>query len=107
MVVLHRTICYSHGMDGMTIADAARVLGMSENGIRRRIQRGDMVAERIGARLLVIPNHEVERWRSLGKLKPGPRPARERKEQRLSGSQDTRQVHSRHEQYPGHTMQMV
>ena len=71
-------------MDGMTIADTARALGMSMSGVRRRIQRGDMAAERVGARLLVIPTHEVERWRQLGKRRPGPQP--QRKERRLSGS---------------------
>ena len=84
--MLGDTICCSGAMDGVTIAEAARVLGMSDNGIRRRIQRGDVVAERVGARLLVIPNHEVERWRSRGKLSPGARPARTGEEHGLSGN---------------------
>ena len=79
-MVLRDSICYSGAMDGVTIAEAARVLGMSENGIRRRIQRGDMVAERVGARLLVIPTHEVERWRKLGRQRPGPKPLARGKE---------------------------
>ena len=78
--MVRHSICYSGAMDGVTIAEAARVLGMSENGIRRRIQRGDMVAERVGARLLVIPTHEVERWRQLARQRPGPKPLTRGKE---------------------------
>lgn len=61
-------------MNEMTIAEAAKALGMSEVGVRLRIRRGDMRARRMGARLWVIPAEEVERWRKLGKQRPGPKP---------------------------------
>jgi excisionase family DNA binding protein len=58
----------------MTVIQAARTLGLSPAGIRRRIERGEMKAELISPRLYLIPAEEVERWQQLGKLKPGPRP---------------------------------
>ncbi len=58
----------------LTVKQAAAELGLSDVGIRRRIQRGDMHAERIGRKTLMIPLPEVERWRALGKLPPGPAP---------------------------------
>jgi excisionase family DNA binding protein len=64
----------------MTIAEAAAALGLSHAGVLRRITRGDMRATKIGQRVHIIPVEEVERWRALGKLKPGPRPGRTRAE---------------------------
>ena len=60
-------------LDVYTIEQAAEALGMSVGGIRLRIKRGDMIAQRIGARVLAIPGHEVRRWQEQGKLKPGPK----------------------------------
>jgi len=57
----------------MTVQEAAASLGVSVPGIQRRIQRGDMKARRVGARVYVIPRAEVERWRQLGKRRPGPK----------------------------------
>jgi excisionase family DNA binding protein len=57
----------------LTVADAARELGMSARAILNRIQRGEMQAQRMGARLWVVPRVEVERWREVGRLKPGPK----------------------------------
>lgn len=67
-------ICYPAGMDEITVAAAAIALGVDESTIRARIRRGDMQATRIGARVLVIPASEVERWRAIGKARTGPKP---------------------------------
>jgi excisionase family DNA binding protein len=61
----------------MTVSEAAQSLGVAEETIRKRIARGDMQARRVGARVLLIPNTEVERWRVIGKVKPGPKKAGE------------------------------
>lgn len=58
----------------LTVEEAAALLGLSVAGVRRRIQRGDLKARRVGARLWLIPREEVERAQSAGKLKPGPKP---------------------------------
>jgi excisionase family DNA binding protein len=71
---IHTTVWHRGNMDEYTIAEAAQLLRMSVNGVRLRIRRGDMQARRIGARLLVIPASEVERWKQRGRLKPGPKP---------------------------------
>jgi excisionase family DNA binding protein len=62
-------------MAQMSVSEAARALGVAETTIRARIRRGDMQAERIGERVLVIADREVARWKELGKRKPGPKPA--------------------------------
>ena len=62
--------------DLMTIAEVASALGMDESTVRRRIRRGDMQAVRAGARVWLIPREEVDRWRVIGRLKPGPKPRR-------------------------------
>ncbi len=60
-----------------TIAEAAQALGITEGAIRKRVRRGEMQARRVGRRVLVIPASEVERWRGVGKLRPGPKRATE------------------------------
>jgi excisionase family DNA binding protein len=60
--------------DEMTVTEAATALGVAEETIRKRIQRGDMQARRVGARVLLIPSEEVNRWREIGHAKPGPKP---------------------------------
>jgi excisionase family DNA binding protein len=62
--------------DYMTVAEAARALGVSERAIHKRIAGGLMRAERFGAHVWQIPVEEVERWRSIGRLKPGPKPSK-------------------------------
>jgi excisionase family DNA binding protein len=57
----------------MTVEQAASELAISARGIRARVTRGEMRAERLGARLWAIPRDEVERWRTLGRQKPGPK----------------------------------
>src|SRR5215204_6685026 len=45
----------SHDSDGTTVADAARVLGISEGAVRKRVERGKLSAERTpDGRLLVF-----------------------------------------------------
>lgn len=58
----------------MTVDEAAAALGMKADGVRKRIQKGQMQARRVGARLYLIPSEEVERWRELGRQRPGPKP---------------------------------
>ena len=61
----------------MSVREAADVLGLSERTIRNRIETGAMQATRIGARTFAIPVAEVERWREIGRQKPGPKPRRQ------------------------------
>jgi excisionase family DNA binding protein len=58
----------------MTVTEAANALGVAEETIRKRIQRGAMQARRVGERVLLIPSDEVDRWREIGRVKPGPKP---------------------------------
>ncbi len=57
----------------MTVTEAAAALGLTPQAIRKRIAVGQMQAERAGARILLIPAAEVERWRVLGRQSPGPK----------------------------------
>jgi excisionase family DNA binding protein len=63
-------------MEYLSVDEAAAALGLTVRAIRLRIQRGDMRAERIGMRVWAIPREEVERWRAIGRLKPGPKPSK-------------------------------
>ena len=56
----------------MTVMQAAEALGLSPAGIRRRIERGEMKANLVSPKLWLIPTDEVERWRTIGRRKPGP-----------------------------------
>lgn len=55
----------------VTVAEAARLLGIQESGLRKRLRRGDLHGEHVGARLWLIPRAEIKRARDLGRLKPG------------------------------------
>ena len=57
----------------MTVAEAARALGLSERAVHKRITTGPMQAERFGALVWQIPVEEVERAKAAGRLKPGPK----------------------------------
>ena len=63
-------------LDVLTIAEAARELGLAERTVVDRIHRGAMRGIRVGQRVWVVPRDEVEQWRSRGKLKAG-RPRRQ------------------------------
>ena len=65
-------------MEFVSVEQAASELGLSVRAIRLRIPRGDMLATRIGQRVWAIPREEVERWRQLGRQRPGPKPSRTR-----------------------------
>lgn len=49
--------------DLLTVAEAARELGVSRRTVQERIARGRMRAVRKSARLWLVPGDEVERWR--------------------------------------------
>ena len=57
----------------MTVTQAAEALGLTAAGVRRRIVRGEMKANLLSPKLWGIPTEEVEQWRSVGTLKPGPK----------------------------------
>ncbi len=59
------------GHDMLTVAEAARALGLSERGIQDRLRRGAMRGVRIGQRVWVVSRAEVEAWQEKGKLKSG------------------------------------
>jgi excisionase family DNA binding protein len=65
-------------MEYVTVAQAAAVLGLTPRAVRNRIERGEMAAERLNARLLLISRDEVERQRARGRQKPGPKPGSRR-----------------------------
>ncbi len=61
----------------LTTTEAAAALGLTVRGVQDRIKAGILHAERVGARGWLIPQSEVERFRGMGKLKPGPKPKRQ------------------------------
>ena len=58
----------------LTVSELAAVLGITPRAVERRLKLGIMKGERAGQRVWMIPRSEVERWRALGRLRPGPRP---------------------------------
>ena len=60
----------------LTVAETARELGLSVEGIQKRLRTGVMRGERVSPRLWLVPRDEVERWRARGRLRPGPVPRR-------------------------------
>ena len=63
--------------DMLTVAEAAAALGISERGVRKRLEGNVLQGKNVGGRIWLVPRSEVERWRQLGKLKPGPKQRRE------------------------------
>lgn len=57
----------------LTVAEAARELGISHAGVHRRLVRGDMRGRLMHGRLWLVSRAEVERWKERGKLSPGPK----------------------------------
>ena len=64
----------------MTVAEAARVLGLTRQAVVVRLRRGQMRGVQVHPRLWMIPKSEVERWRVLGKQRPGRKPRQQRGE---------------------------
>lgn len=60
--------------DLITVSEAAAILGISNRAVSKRLENGQMRGERVHPRLWLIPREEVERWRELGRMKPGPKP---------------------------------
>ena len=69
-------------MDVVTVPQAAKLLGLTERGVLKRIERGDMRAERLGGKVWVIPREEIERWTVLGRQRPGRKPKRFEEQER-------------------------
>lgn len=57
----------------LTVAEVAAALGLTVAGVNSRLRRGAMRGVKVNPRLWLIPADEVERWRGVGKLKPGPK----------------------------------
>ncbi len=60
----------------LTVAEAAAMLGVSLDTVRRRIASGELPATRIGARVWAIPADGIDQLRGQPKHKPGPKPRR-------------------------------
>lgn len=58
----------------ITSAEAAALLGLSDQAIRQRIRRGLLPGRRAGARLWLLPRPAVEQAARAGRLRPGPKP---------------------------------
>ena len=59
----------------MSVSDAAAAIGISVTALYDRIRAGQVQAERVGQRVLLIPAAEIERLRGTGRMKPGPKKA--------------------------------
>jgi excisionase family DNA binding protein len=57
----------------MTLADAARVLGVTPATLRQQIANGRLRAKKLGPIWTVTPK-EIERYRAASRGKPGRRP---------------------------------
>ena len=58
----------------LTVTEAADELGLTVRGVQERLRRGLMRGERVSPRLWMVPRAEVERWKALGRQKPGRKP---------------------------------
>ena len=65
------------GDDRMTPAQAAEVLGISERAVQHRLKVGLLRGDNYGGRIWLIPREEVERAKTIGRMKPGPRPRKQ------------------------------
>ncbi len=61
----------------LTVQETAEELGLTIRGVQNRLLRGSMQGERVSPRLWMIPRGEVERWRALGKQRPGRKPRKQ------------------------------
>ena len=60
--------------DLLTLQEVATELGLPVRTVQNRVRAGHMRGERVHPRLWMVPRSELERWRSTGRLKPGPKP---------------------------------
>ena len=72
-------VAVAAGRDLLTVAETAQELGLTVRGVQERLRRGLMRGERVSPRLWMIPRAEVERWRTLGRQKPGRKPKGEQR----------------------------
>ncbi len=57
----------------MTPAEAAQELGITVRAVQHRLKTKLMHGENYGGRLWLVPREEVERAKTAGRMKPGPR----------------------------------
>ena len=62
----------------VSVTEAAEAMGISLTALYDRIRNGTVRAERLGRRVLLVPESEVERLRGQGRRKPGPKPGQKR-----------------------------
>jgi len=55
----------------LTAAEAAAMLGLPGRTVRNRLQRGIMQGIAVNPRLWLVSRGEIERWREVGRLRPG------------------------------------
>ena len=60
--------------DLLTLQEVATELGLPVRTVQNRVRAGHMRGERIHPRLWMVPRSELERWREIRRLKPGPKP---------------------------------
>ncbi len=58
----------------LTIAEAARALGLPIRTLQYRLLHGLMRGERVNPRLWLIPRAEVDTWKNRGRLQRGRKP---------------------------------
>src|SRR5215211_7984041 len=68
------TIVVEGGRDLLTVAETARELDLTIRGVQERLRRGRMQGERVSPRLWMVPRAEVDRWKQLGRQRPGRKP---------------------------------
>ena len=68
------------GRELLTVTETAAELGLTVRGVQERLRRGLMRGERVSPRLWMVPRAEVERWKALGRQRPGRKPSRQRGE---------------------------
>lgn len=67
-------VCYTEGMEELTIAQAAVELGLTPRGLRKRIARRGAPVRRVTPRLFLITRADLEQLHAQQPLKRGPKP---------------------------------
>jgi excisionase family DNA binding protein len=73
----------------MTVAEAARMLGLTPRAVAKRLEAGHMRGTKVNPRLWLISRAEVNRALAAGRMKPGPKPKGKRKGGRPRKQRDT------------------